>query len=134
MQDSALKKPENTQIFEDNSDNIDIPIDAPAAQSVIIREKIIEKKLSDEEIKKLYKKILLEYLKNAREKRQAIYENNLKLIEQKNSNEKFTPKSVAKDLKVSRRTASRYLRKLFKQRKVMRFGTGKKLFYQVYAR
>ena len=105
-----------------------------ASPRVIIREKIIEKKLSEEEIKRLYKKILLEHLKNARKKRRVIYENNLKLIEQKNSNEKFTPKSVAKDLKVSRRTASRYLRKLFKQGKIMRFGAGKKLFYQVYAR
>jgi len=99
---------------------------------VIIQEKIIRKELSEEEIKKLYKKILLEHLKNARKKRRAAYENNLKLIGQKNSNEKFTPKSVAKDLKVSRRTASRYLRKLFKQGKIMRFGAGKKLFYQVY--
>ena len=105
-----------------------------ASPQVIIQEKIIEKELSDEEIKKLYKKILLEHLKNAREKRRATYENNLKLIEQKGNNEKFTPKSVAKDLKVSKRTASRYLRKLFKQGKIMRFGAGKKLFYQIYAR
>ena len=102
--------------------------------SVIIREKIIEKELSDEEIKKFYKKILLEHLKNARKKRRAVYENNLKLIVQKSNNEKFTPKSIAKDLKVSQRTASRYLRKLFNQGKIMRFGNGKKLFYQVYAR
>ena len=216
MQDPDLKKPENTQIPEDNSDDFDILVDIPVAPEqketkndvlkenqevpkktlptaneqiindnillsndvqdnisaennkkkiesnikekkekaepeiienpqekindnaisprVIIKEKIIERELSDEEIKKLYKKILLEHLKNAREKRRAAYENNLKLIEQKGNNEKFTPKSVAKNLKVSKRTASRYLRKLFKQGKVMRFGTGKKLFYQVYAR
>ena len=140
MQDFDLKKPENTQISENNSDNFDISVDIPVTQEqkeiesdglkenqevpkkalltaneqiindnillpsdapdnisaenneekaeiektepeiiknpqekikdnaisprVIIQEKIIEKKLSDEEIKKLYKKILLEYLKN----------------------------------------------------------------------
>ncbi|MCK4540535.1 HTH domain-containing protein [Candidatus Parcubacteria bacterium] len=195
MQNYTPKKPENTQISENDSDNLDIPVDTPVAQKptektkkishaenqelkkpaqkdlldtdeslekldfekekaeleiiktsqektkseetpprVIVQEKIIEKELSDEEIKKLYKKILLEHLKNAREKKRAIYENNLKLIEQKSNNEKFTPKNIAKDLKVSRRTASRYLQKLFKQGKIMRFGNGKKLFYQIYAR
>ena len=192
MQDLIIKKPENSQISDDNSDNFDIPVDISAIQEqkeienntikesqkipekalttaneqnisdnillpsdipnnepiknnkektktetnprVIIKEVIIEKKLTDEEIKILYKKILLKHLKNAREKRQAIYENNLKSIEQKGNNEKFTPKSIAKDLKVSKRTASRYLRKLFNQGKIMRFGNGKRLFYQVCVR
>ena len=102
------------------------------APRVIIKEKIVKEELSEQELESLFKKRLLEYLKNARQKKRIIYENNLKWIEKGIGAKKFTPRGVASELKISQRTASRYLSRLFKKGKIMRFGKGRKVYYQTY--
>ena len=124
-----LEKAESTP--EEKIINIKKDLQEP---KVIIKEKIIKKELSEGELENLFQKRLLKYLKNARQARQAFYKNNLKLIADKDSLEKFTPRGVSGELKISQRTASRYLSLLFKQGKIMRFGKGRKVYYQTYSK
>lgn len=80
-----------------------------------------------------FKELLKIYLSGFVLVRKAKRERNLQLIlDTFTPQDKITNDRVQTLLKVSHRTATAYLSALFKQGKLMRFGTGRKTFYQKY--
>lgn len=107
---------------------------APAPQNCQAPAEPIEREISEEKLEENFVQRLLGNLTKANQKRKIVTQEHLeKILAGFSPTDKITNDKVEALLGVSDRAASRYLNTLFKQGKIMKFGSKKGIFYQKYS-
>lgn len=107
---------------------------APAPQNCQAPAEPIEREISEEKLEENFIQRLLGNLTKANQKRKIVTQEHLeKILADFSPTDKITNDKVETLLGVSDRAASRYLNTLFKQGKIMKFGSKKGIFYQKYS-